>query len=505
MLPLPAEPVQNVSPTSVRQISRDALVYGVGALIARIASFLFLPVYGRYLSPADYGQLQMLELVVDVASIAAAAGTASALMRFYVTTTDPIERQRTVVSALYLMLALNGAMALVLILAAGPIAQLALNDAGHADLVRIAAVTFTLQGTSAVPLLLMQAERRAGTYMAASVVKLVLNLALAIFLVVVLGWGVPGVLLANLVTAVAMGVALTGRLFVRFGIAASRKAMRQLRSFSFPLQVATAGTFILQFGDRLVLTRTHGLAAVGIYGLAYQFGFLYVSFAAIPFMRAWQPVRLAQSHLPPEERDRGYNHAFRLLNLSLVTIAVGISLFARPVLTVLVAPSFHASTNLVSLILLAFIFQTWTDVAQLGLEVAVQTRRISAATWIATAITVVLYLALIPRFGGLGAALATALGFCARFVIMDRFAQRTLPVAWAWGSAIRLVAIGSVPCIAWIFVPQGGALQSFALATLFALMFFVALWRFELSEQERGQILAIARSPREGWRSLLET
>ena len=42
-----------------------------------------LPVYTRFLTPADYGLVQLLELTVEVAAIFFTAGTTAGLQRFY--------------------------------------------------------------------------------------------------------------------------------------------------------------------------------------------------------------------------------------------------------------------------------------------------------------------------------------------------------------------------------------------------------------------------------------
>ena len=47
------------SRTSFRRLGRDAALYSIGVLLGRAVSFIMLPVYTRYLSPADYARLSM--------------------------------------------------------------------------------------------------------------------------------------------------------------------------------------------------------------------------------------------------------------------------------------------------------------------------------------------------------------------------------------------------------------------------------------------------------------
>ena len=55
--------------TSFRRLGRETLLYGLGFFLSRAVSFVMLPVYTRYLSTADYGVLQLLDMTTEVAAI----------------------------------------------------------------------------------------------------------------------------------------------------------------------------------------------------------------------------------------------------------------------------------------------------------------------------------------------------------------------------------------------------------------------------------------------------
>ena len=49
-------------PATLTELLKHSAVYGVGNLLRRSISILMLPIYTRYLSPADYGHLALLDL-----------------------------------------------------------------------------------------------------------------------------------------------------------------------------------------------------------------------------------------------------------------------------------------------------------------------------------------------------------------------------------------------------------------------------------------------------------
>jgi O-antigen/teichoic acid export membrane protein len=400
-------------------------------------------------------------------------------------------------TAFLLLTGLNLAGALLVFPLAPFLWQHALSSAGSPALIRIAAASFVLDACVSVPMLLMQARQRAALFAAATLGKLLLSLSLNILFVVGLGKGVLGILVANLIANAVVGVLLAGWMLRTTGLRPSLAAARDLRRFGVPYQLVTAGTFILTFGDRAFLQAFHGLAAVGVYGLAYQFGFLLISVTSAPFFRAWAPQRMQIAALEPKSlRDAHYNRAFRWLNLLLIGAAVGISLYAWPVLAVLSGPAYRGAAQLVPVILVAFVVQVWTDVVALGIEVSERTWYAWRGAALGAAAILLFYALLIPPFAGAGAAVATVLGFLVRFALFYRFSQRAWPVAWRFEQPIRLAGIGALTVAAVAIRPPTGYLSQLGFASAAFLAFWLAAWWFVLSNEERSVVGGLARTPR---------
>src|SRR5262245_59638347 len=94
------------SPGGLRAIGRNAIIYGFGNVMARGVGFFLLPVYTRYLTPADYGLLALLDLTVDIAAMLFSKGLVSGVTRFYFKTSDEGERKTIVCSAWVLEISL---------------------------------------------------------------------------------------------------------------------------------------------------------------------------------------------------------------------------------------------------------------------------------------------------------------------------------------------------------------------------------------------------------------
>ena len=482
------EPVEQTGAPLGRPIRRDALIYGAGIVMRRAATLVMLPIYTRMLAPSDYGLLQMLDITLDVASILMSAGMTAGVMRFYFKATTQRARNEVVVTAAFLILAMNVVGGLCLAIGAGPIHDHVLGGAGTLTLVYIAAANFALNDMLTVPMLLMQIEGRAALFSATSLVRLVLQLTLNILLLVVFRLGPLGILVSTLVTNVLVGATSMIWMLRRVGVRASRGAVRDLRRFGVPYQLATAATFTLQFGDRFFLDAYRGLGVVGLYAFAYQFGFLIDQLGAQPFMRAWQPRRFAQAHSARVSRESSDNSALNALTLCVVSLGLAETLFARPALRLIANPEYYPAAKLIPVIVAAFVFQAWGGVVQFGIDAAEKTRYAMYVVWASAALVVALYAVLIPPFGAYGAGIATLLSFAARTALLNHYANKVWPLRYDWVRQFRVLGLGTaVTAIAWLVPATGFAAEVSVAAGLYAL-YMGYVWGVELPDSLRNEL-----------------
>src|SRR2546426_10383258 len=109
---------------------------------------------------------------------------------------------------------------------------------------------------------------------------------------------VTSVLLSTLVTNIATGAFLACYLVRDVGLRFSKGAARDLLRFGVPFIGTQVATFILTFGDRYFLRSVSDTTAVGLYGLAYQFGFLLAMIGEVPFTTVWEPASFEIARRP---------------------------------------------------------------------------------------------------------------------------------------------------------------------------------------------------------------
>lgn len=491
----PAAPTLNlVSPgmQGRRKLGREAFIYMLGMLLSRAASLIMLPIYTRMLTPADYGVLQLLDMTCDVAAIIVSAGCTAGVMRFYFKSQIESERRAVLGSAATLQVVLNLVGTILLVAFASPIWEHVLHGAQSKELVYLAAANFTLGAISIVPLIYMQIEKRALLFSATSVARLMLQLSGNILFLVVLRKGPLGILLSSFIVNLVIGAFTATWMIRRVGLVVSKRALLDLRRFGLPYQLATVGTFIVSFGDRIFLDKYGGLASVGLYGLAYQFGFILDQVGIAPFFRAWTPRRFEFAHEAKPLRDAKNVQGFRYLNVVALTSAVAIAVFVHPVLRILAHKEYWSAADIVPIILAAYVVQAWVAVVEFGIDLSERTKYANYGVWASVAAVLLLYAVLIPPFGGYGAAWATLFAFLVRLLFHWHFSQRLSPMAYGWTPALRVSAYAVAASLAAIYLRPESLVGEIGLGLGLLGAFIGVVWTTILHPEDRRSIAGFA-------------
>jgi O-antigen/teichoic acid export membrane protein len=483
-----------VAPFQMSRVGRHALVYGVGILLTKAISFVMLPVYTRFLTPADYGVIELVEMTLDVISILAGARIATGIFRYYHKAKDPVERDAVISTALMVLAASYTAVGCLTFLAAPLLSRLVFDTDEYVTVIRLAAASLACSSLTIAPFTYIRVRERSTLFVITQASQLTLQLGLNILLLVHFGLGVKAVFISSLVTKFVIGSVLAGYLVSQVGLRFSRASTRDLLRYGIPLIGTQLATFVATFGDRYFLQAAADTTAVGLYALAYQFGFLVGAIGYLPFEMIWEPVRF--SIAKREDRHQIYARAFLYLNLMLVTMALGITLFVEDVLQVMTTPAFHPAARFVPIIVIAYVMQGWVGLQDIGIHIRERTELITLANWAAALTALVGYAIFVPRYLGMGAAVVTVVAFAVRYLGCYLISQSLWRVEYRWAPVLRLLAIAVGVALAGHALPDLELAASIgAKLLLLAVYAFCVLNLGVLSSEEREQALGFLRSP----------
>ncbi|MBI5311283.1 MAG: oligosaccharide flippase family protein [Actinobacteria bacterium] len=430
----------------LRRLARTGTAYTASSVLAKLIALFTLPIYTRHVSPAGFGAVEILATTVIVLSIFFRLGAIEAVLRFYFLQ-DEYDPRQVVRTGFWGLTVTTTAGVLVSFAFAPQLATLLLRDMPGADtLVRIAIGWFWFATFYELLLALYRVEERAGSYALATVTNVLITVPLTVYLVVGRDLGAEGLLLGN---AVGTAIVVTGLFVVH--AAAGRLAApglplaRPMLKFGLPTVPGEISLYALNWVDRLLLvnipaSRTAGLAAAGLYSVAYKFAQGVTMFVRA-FQLAWPP--LAYSIKADAEARVVYGRVLTYYLLVTGGVVTGLALISRWLARAFVSDAFFESYRAVPLVATGVVLYgaylvLVSAVARMG-----KTGSLFPVAAAGLAVNVGLGFLLIPSEGIVGAGLALIGAYLVLLTLMYLRARATLGLVLEFRRVAQIAAVAA--------------------------------------------------------------
>jgi O-antigen/teichoic acid export membrane protein len=401
-------------------------------------------------------------------------GIGAGILRQYQSVSSPRSRQELLSSALFFTLIVGALLAASGLLLARPASAALLGPSVPWIYLYLSFVQLILGYVGTIPYSYLRAQQETRRLVTLDIVGTGLLLCLTIIALSVLKLSILGVLLsapiANLVKIIVLTIWVRRDLSLIF----NRARLRELLAFGAPLIVSNASFFVLNFSDRFFLQHFQSLEAVGLYSVAYKFGFMLNFLLIQPFNMMWQ-ARMYIIHQRPDH-ERVFGHVLVLYSTVLVFAALGIALFSPDIMTVMVNSKYAASIPIVPLIAAGYVFLGLGEYFQMGMFLTARTGSMATMSSVVAALTLILNYVLIPRFGIFGAAWATVTGFVALAIGSYYCSQRVLSLKLGVRRVGLTLAIGLVMYLLSLKLGATGLMAGLAIKTALLFLLPALLW-----------------------------
>jgi len=345
---------------NIKKMAGNTLVYGLGNIFNRAITFLLLPLYINMMTPVEYGALNLIYPFLALMNVVYMYGLDAAFMRFFIPEKDQARRQE-IFSVVYLsILATTGLITASLFLAEAPLASLLLGDDPATSVFALAFIILMIDGLSFMPVLYYRSIQKPLRYVSIIFAEVVVNLSLNILLVGFWGWGLKGVLVANISSSLIKLVFASPAIFQNLSLTWSGRLWKDLLKFGLPTVPAVLFAMVVALGDRFLIKYFFDQATVGIYSAGYKIGMI-MALMVTAFRFAWHPFFLSIA-----DQENAKETFARILTLFVIIgsfVFLLVSLLAPPVLTLdfngkaIITPQYAEGLRIVPLILLAYLFQ----------------------------------------------------------------------------------------------------------------------------------------------------
>lgn len=422
----------------IRDLGKSTAIYGFGNVLTKVAAFLLIPIYTRYLSLSEVGVLALLEMFEALLISLVPGAINNALWRHL-----PGEEgggRRKLIFSVFVWATLGYAIILI-VLSLGRSAAVTFLDLAPSDspLVMFVLLNIFLAFGSRFLLGLWQYDQKEVSYVALSFSQFAGILIVTAVLVVGPGMGLWGVVLAKTsVYSVTFVVSMIIIVRQNFTLPSFEPFTRMVR-FGAPLVLVTLVAPVLTVSDRFFLKLFVPIEDIGVYSIGYRFGMVINMILIMPLQRGWRPMMY---RLGVDEGSHEYHRDilfyFAVLGSMLF---LGVSLFAVDIIGVVATEAYLAGALIVPLVTLAYFANGFGHFFIAGAALTDKTARLTPVSLIAILANLGLNYILIKQFGIQGAAWATFLSYFLFSALILRTSQKSVRIKWDWGRLAKLMLI----------------------------------------------------------------
>ena len=433
----------------IRQLGKDSLVYGIAAITTRLVTIILVPFYTRVFTVEEYGIMTLVTSAFSLVLIFIVLGLDAASWRWYYNTEeDPAafpsaaaDRRKTIGSWIWCQLAVAAVFGLFIFLAAGWLAATLTGYPPAHWFFRLSALNLPFTVLSTVVVNWLRFEHRPVATILFTLLTSVMTIALTIFLISGLHWGLEGVYFAQLATSAAGTILaawlmrdwLSPRYF-------SFARLREMLHYALPLVPAGAATWAVSLSGRYFIQFYSTTSDVGVYQLGATVSML-VALVVAAFQQAWGPFSLSIHKKP--EAHRIYAIVFMVYVWAAALFSAALALFAPEVVRLLATSAYQNATLVIGILAFGQVFNGLVYIATIGPAIARSMAANGRALIIAAALNILLNFALVPSMGNLGAAAATLVSQMIVPLYVFYYGQKIYPIPYRFGPAAALMLLSA--------------------------------------------------------------
>ena len=416
--------------------------YLIGTAATLVSGLISFPLFTRMLSQDDYGVMALIAGVMLGGIAATKLGLQNSIIRMWsLHEAEGGALVRTFAVAQSLVGAICAA-----VVGAVALGILSFEGGSLALPLAIASLLIPIRALYSLTQSLMRSRDKSLAYAAIAVCNQFGGLACAIVAVVTLKLGLAGFYGAFAIAeGLTVGIALwlsargSGALHARF----SRPLLVEGLRFGVPMIAFELGVVMLVTSDRFVLDYFWDHRTVGLYAVASSLAMQLQYLMVFPIELAALPMLSRIYDKEGREKTQEFlGRAIKLWWTGAAPVVAGLWAVRRDLMVLLASPKYAEASALTPILLGAFLIFGSRPFLAAGLFLTKKTMRMAAIAAAGAVLNLGLNIALVPRWGSHGSAVATLISVTAIVAVLAWAARAELPFALGWFSLGR-AAVGA--------------------------------------------------------------
>lgn len=455
----------------IKELFKDSAKYLPSMVVPAMVGIIAVPIITRLFPPEVYGNYALVTATVTFLSAISIGWVGSSTIRFFPAYKLNGELNKFYGLLLKLTISSVGATSILfLIILSSLKTQIPAN---LCFLMCIGVLLFMVSSFRAVFLDLLRAKREVVWYSTLSIWMSVAGLGIGIAIVLILHTGVEGLLWGAIISTVIALPLLwkisLGMPSLKGGNIRSRMGW-EIAKYGIPAMAINVLAWAQSLSDRYILGFFRGSAEIGIYSVSYAISEQSIFFVVSLFLMASSPIGFHIWESQGVEASREFMKKLtRYYLLVALPAAVGLSILAKPIVHILVAPQYYQGYMIIPLVAFGAFLVGVAHRFTTGLAYHKRTDILMLCYLGSVILNIALNFIFIPKYGYMAAAGTTFVSYAFLLLSAIFVSRRFFVWAFPFKSTGKIVCASAVMGVVVYYI--GNSLTSSALINLISGMF----------------------------------
>ena len=403
-----------------RYLAGNIALFSVSNFVSKILVFLLVPLYIGVLTTREYGIADIMQVTLLLLVPAFTINIGEAALRFGI---DEPEKRGTILRTGLSLVCRADAITVGLCIVA-----FAFTGREIRWYILLFAILFAANSLYEFLILYYQGCEKVVIVVAGSITSTLVMIASNIIFLLVIRIGLNGYIFSQILSFFAASVLMLvmGK---RAGLVRSAKEDGEQRArmlaYSTPMIAYSTGSWVNNAADRYIVLAICGAAVNGVYGVAYKIPAILMVFQRI-FAQAWQ-MSATKSY---KDRNSGqfFTQMYRTYNCFMIIGCAALIILVNPIASFLFRKEFYEAWVFVPPLLISVIFGALTGFLGSICLAHEDSKSMGFATSAGAVANVAMNFVFIPRFGAMGAAVATAVSYALMWALAYRAVRRHVTI-----------------------------------------------------------------------------
>lgn len=407
---------------------KDSTTYLVASVISTGIAFITLPIYTRFLSPADYGIIALFLMFGKVSASLVSIGISSASYRYYFELKDDSLKYRILNSTNFLFLLVVFFLSSILVFyLSGWVSSIIFDGKITKKLILFSFYNGSVEYLINYITLILTAQLRSITYSFIIISHTVIKVIIAFYYLFIQQLTYMAIIYATIISNIIIIIILIFLFRKAFVIRFSLSSLKKSLLFAYPLTPTKIIGLIYTSFDKLMLNNYTGLTSIGYYIFGQKFGNI-LKIVMDSIGKVWLPFFMNNANIGTNESRKSIVSRFYELSFFYMTFGLFLIYYSEEMIKILTTKEYYPAMYVVPIYVFFYFFSIIGTITVAQFMYAEKLVYRLPIVIVSVFVNILLNLLLIPHYGAIGAAFATSLAQLVVSIISLYYGQRVYPL-----------------------------------------------------------------------------